>query len=82
MARTEGNVLCFVFSISVVIYFLMSCSNNQSTSRKRYKEYWVESNFEGDTIFNGLTKFYDSQEKLQAAEYDCSTYITFVALSR
>lgn len=60
----------FRFLLIVVFStFLLSCSNNSaSKSRKRYKEFWVESNFVEDKQFHGLTKFFDSNNKLQIVE--------------
>ncbi len=56
-------------SFTVFIFILISCSNNENHSRKKFNGYLVESNFIGDTMLDGLTKFYNDKSILQQAEY-------------
>ena len=61
-----------MFRLELLIVFvliLFSCSNNPNHSRKKFKDYWVESNFVDDSVFNGLTKFYNDKKVLQKTEY-------------
>jgi hypothetical protein len=53
----------------VFVSVIFSCSNNATHSRKKFKDYWVESSFVDDSIFNGLTKFYNDKNVLQETDY-------------
>jgi hypothetical protein len=51
------------------ILILFSCSNNPNHSKKKINDNWVESNFVDETVFNGLTKFYNDKNVLQKTDY-------------
>lgn len=53
----------------VSVSILSSCLNDATYSRKKFKDYWVKSRFVDDSIFNGLTTFYNDKNVLQQAEY-------------
>ena len=61
-----------MYQLGLLIAFvliLLSCSTNPNHSRKKVEGFWVESNFVDDSVFNGLTKFYNDKYVLQQTEY-------------